>query len=188
MFRLTPWNPEIDLREFYLKSFRKGYINNSSQQTMIDCFRNERKKQIWILFYNEKPIGSVAAHSLDIFERESYRICARTCIFTDELPKLSLRTRKGITTHQNYTAQFFMPACIDWCPIDSDLYITSNDNDSGSQRLVNNIFCPALESTGVLNLIGNFEYRGTKQNFWKIDVKTFYEQLQTYGRWSFNIR
>lgn len=184
MLRLITWSPEIDLSEFYLKSSQKGFVNNSSRKAMVDCFKDERQKQTWILFFHEKIVGSVAAHSLDIFEKESYRICARTCILTENLPKLSLRTLTGIKTHQNYTAQFLMPVCIDWCPPSSDLYITSNDSEFGSQKLVNDLFCPALESTGVLIFSGTFEYRSVKQNFWKVNVEKFYQQLLYYGRWS----
>jgi hypothetical protein len=114
---------------------------------------------------------------------DAYRICARTCVLTDLLPRTSLRTITGIINHQNYTAQYLMPACIEWTPPWADLYITSTENAVGSQRLVNRIFCPALEATGVLEFAGKYVYRDTEQNFWRVNVNKFYQELDIYGRW-----
>ena len=186
MIEMIRWSEDLDLSDFYAKAASKGFGNNSSRKMLVDCFANERQKQTWMLYHNSKAVGSVAAHSLDVPELGSnaYRICARTCVFTDELPRMSLRTVTGITTHQNYTAQYLMPTCIDWCPTDSDLYITSTESEVGSQRLVNKIFCPALESTNVLKFAGSFTYRNTVQNFWLVNVDKFNEELSRYGRWT----
>lgn len=184
MYKMVPWSLDLDLTEFYAKAAAKGFENNSTQKMLVDCFNNEREKQIWILYYNDRAVGSVGCHSLDIFENTSYRICARTCVFTDELPITNLRTLKGIITHQNVTAQFLMPTCIEWAPTDADLYITSTESSVGSQRLVNDIFCPALARTGVLEFSGKKIYRSTEQSFWKLNVKKFYEELNRYPRWN----
>ena len=182
---MTPWSPDLDLTDFYAKAAAKGYDNNATQRMLVECFANERHSQTWLMYYGNRAVGSVAAHSLDVPELgpDAYRICARTCVLTDELPRMSLRTITGIIEHQNYTAQYLMPACIEWTPPWADLYITSTENAVGSQRLVNRIFCPALEATGVLEFAGNIVYRDTPQNFWRVNVDKFYEELNTYGRW-----
>lgn len=183
MYSITEWNQDLDLVSFYKKAKEQGFENNSSQKHMIDCFRNEREWNAWILFYKEKPVGSVAAHSLDVFDQPSYRICARTCILTSQLPKTSLRTLAGIVNHQNYTAQFLIPVCLEWCPLDADIYITSNQSSTGSQRLVHDIFCPTLEKTGVLSFKENRIYRGISQSFWKVNRSVFFDQLNSGPRW-----
>ena len=185
MIRMTPWSTDLDLTDFYSRAGAKGYANNATQKMLVDCFANERHKQTWLLYNGEQAVGSVAAHSLDLPElgEDAYRICARTCILTDLLPKQSLRTITGIINHQNYTAQYLMPACIEWTPPWADLYITSTENAVGSQRLVNRIFCPALEATGVLEFAGKHIYRNTEQSFWRVNVNKFYQELDTYGRW-----
>ncbi len=187
MYKIVPWSKDLDLTAFYQKADLKGYKNNSSEQMLIHSFNKEKKKQTWILYYNEKPVGSVASHSLDLFGDNSYRICARTCVFTDELPLNSLRTIKGITQHQNVTAQFLIPTCIDWAGKENDLYISSNESKEASQRLVHTIFCPALEKTGVLEHSGDHFYRGHVQSFWKLNVKKFFEDLDYYGRWNYYV-
>ena len=188
MYKLIPWSTDLDLADFYNKAKVKGFENNSSQQLLVDSFNNEAEKQVWILYYNDNPVGSVAAHSFDLMGSNCYRICARTCVFTDELPITHLRTvRKTIQQHQNITAQFFIPKCIDWAPDDANLYITSNESKTGSQRLVHEIFCPALEKTGILKYCGNKEYRGMNQSIWKLNVDNFYEDLKKYKRWSFDV-
>ena len=183
MIEMLPYSPEMDLESFYQKAASKGYKNNSNKKIMVDAFDSEREKQVWIMYNDDSPVGAVAAHSLDIISSTAFRICARTCVFTDELPKTSLRTVTGITTHQNYTAQYLMPACLDWIPEWGDAFITSNELEGGSQRLVHRIFCPALEKTGVLELWDRKMYRGTVQHFWKVNKEQFYEELDRFGRW-----
>lgn len=184
MIKMIPYSPDMDLGSFYEKAAAKGYKNNSNADIMINAFDNEKYKQVWIMYDDDSPVGSVAAHSLDIISPNAFRICARTCVFTDELERTSLRTVTGITTHQNYTAQYLIPTCLEWVPSWGDAFITSNELEGGSQRLVHRIFCPALEKTGVLELWDRKLYRGTVQHFWKVNQKQFYEELNHYGRWS----
>lgn len=187
MYKIIPWNESLDLTEFYSKALSKGFVNNSSQKMLVDCFNSEKEKQVWVLYFNNKPVGTVAAHSLNFLGENSYRICARTCVFSDELPLTSLRTLKGITTHQNVTAQFFIPVCIEWAGPTKDLYISSNQSTEASQRLVHTIFCPALEKTENLTYAGDYVYRGHVQSFWKLNVEKFYNDLNKYGRWKLNV-
>jgi len=65
MHKTIEWSQDLDLTEFYSEATHRGFINNSSQKTMIDCFRNEREWNAWILYKNNRAIGSVAAHSFD---------------------------------------------------------------------------------------------------------------------------
>jgi hypothetical protein len=184
MYKIVPWNKDLDLTEFYTTAAVKGFENNSSQQRMIDCFKNEQKHQVWILYYNDKAVGSVAAHSFDqVMGENSYRIATRTCVFTDMLPTNTLRTKNQIVTHQHVTAQFLIPACINWCPPDAKLYITSNENDAGTQRLVHRIFGPAMEESGQMKRIKEIEYRGTMQTVWQIFSDKFYAELEKHPRW-----
>ena len=84
MYKIVPWSKDLDLTEFYQQAESRGFKNNSSQQALVDCFNNEKEKQVWILYFNNQPVGSVAAHSFDdVMGPDSYRIAARTCVFTD---------------------------------------------------------------------------------------------------------
>jgi hypothetical protein len=104
-------------------------------------------------------------------------------VFTDLLPYHQLRALTyTIKQHQNITAQFFIPACIEWAK-DADLYISSHPSDVGTQRLVHKIYCPALVETGALERTCELEYRGHLQTFWKLNVDVFYEQLNQRPRW-----
>lgn len=183
MYKIVPWTETLDLSDFYRLAQAKGFVNNSSQQMLVDCFRKEREWQVWILYYNNVAVGSVAAHSFPEMGDDAYRIAARTCVFTDLLPTNSLRTKNQIVTHQHVTSQFLIPACIEWAPTDSRLYITSNENDAGTQRLVHRIFGPAMEATGQMKKIKNIFYRGTDQTVWKIFPDKFYEELNKHPRW-----
>lgn len=183
LYKIIPYNDDLDLTEFYTKAKLKGYENNSSKYWIKDCFNNERMSQTWILYYDGKPVGSVASHTFDEMGPNSFRIAARTCVLTDEIPTHSLRTRNQIITHQHVTAQFLIPACIEWAGKDNDLYITSNNLESGSQRLVHTIYFPSMEKSGQVVRVKDIEYRGTIQTVWKLNVDEFYTELNKYPRW-----
>jgi len=104
-------------------------------------------------------------------------------VFTELIPTNSLRTRNQIITHQHVTSQFLIPKCIEWAGSDSKLYITSNENQVGTQRLVHRIFGPAMEKTGQMTRIKEVEYRGTKQTVWQLHQDKFLKELEKYPRW-----
>jgi hypothetical protein len=173
----------MDISDFYAEAEKRGFKNNSTQAMLIDSLKKEKKWAVWILFYNNKAVGSVAAHSFDEMGRNSYRIAARTCAFTDLLPYNALRTRNQIVTHQHVTSQFLIPTCIDWVPEGSNLYITSNENDVGSQKLVHRIFAPSMCSTGQMKFVKNLFYRGSYQTVWQLFPDIFLQELKKYPRW-----
>jgi len=187
MFNLIAWDKNLDLSEFYAEASRRGFINNISKEKLVDCFSNEREKQIWILYYKNDAIGSVAAHSFDdVMGPNSYRIAARTCVFTDKIDGSygsALRTKKVITDNQNPTAQFLIPKCIEWAPKNSKLYITSNESEIGTQRKVHNIFAPLMEKEGMMRRVKTVFYRGHEQTVWELFPDKFYEVLNKYPRW-----
>lgn len=186
MFRIEKWSDKLELTEFYKTAAAKGFENNSTQHRLVNCFDNEREKQVWILYYNDVAIGSVAAHSFDEMGVNSYRIAARTCVFTDHIGGAygnALRTISVITKQQNPTAQFLIPACIEWAPINAKLYITSNENLIGTQKRVHNIFGPAMERIGVMERVTNMLYRGSIQTVWRVNPTKFNQELSRYPRW-----
>jgi hypothetical protein len=185
MYKVVPWTSNLDLTNFYATALARGFENNASQKMLVDCFNNEREKQVWILYYNNVAVGSVAAHSFDdVMGEDSYRIAARTCVFSDMLPHRSLRTRNEIVTHQHVTSQFLIPACISWTPPWANLYITSNENDAGTQKLVHKIFAPAMEKSGQMKRVKDVDYRGTSQTVWQLFPDRFLDELNKYPRWN----
>ena len=187
MYQVVQWHKNLDLSDFYKEAQKRGFTNNSNQAAMIDCFSKEKQWAVWILYYNEIAVGSVAAHSFDdVMGENTYRIAARTCVFTDKLPLNTLRTKNQIITHQHVTSQFLIPTCLDWVPRGSKVFITSNEKLVGTQRLVNKIFCPAMEQSGQMKKIKNIFYRGTEQNIWELFPDKFYEELNRHGRWKFD--
>lgn len=187
MFKVIPWSENLNLDSFYVEAKKRGFENNAGQQMLVDSFRNEREKQVWILYYNDRAIGSVAAHSFDdVMGENSFRIAARTCVFTDMIDGVygaALRTKSVITKNQNPTAQFLIPVCIDWAPKNSRLFITSNESRIGTQKRVHSIFGPLMEKEGMMKKIKDIEYRGHLQTVWELFPDKFYEVLNRYPRW-----
>jgi hypothetical protein len=183
-FELKHWQKGMDLSFFYEEAAKRGFENNASEKMLIGSISKEPRWAVWILFYDEKPVGSVAAHSLSMFGPNAYRICARTCVLTDQLPIRTMRSLgHTVKKHQNITGQFFIPQCIAWAGEGADLYISTNSSPVASQEQVHRIYCPALESTGALSNSGEHFYRGHNQTFWKLNVKTYLEQLHSLPRW-----
>ena len=186
IYKLVEWNENLDLTEFYAEAEKRGHINNTSQKVMIDCFRNEQRSQVWILYKNDQAIGSVAAHTFPEMGDNSYRILARTCVLDGVIPNSGHGLGTGrwyIQQHQNFTCQFYIPKMIEWCGIDSNMYATSNQLASGSQRKVHNIYFPLLEKQGEFIRTKEMYYRGTEQTIWKLNPITFLENLERYVRW-----
>lgn len=184
MYQIIPWTSDLDLNSFYKEARNRGFENNSSEDKMINCFKNEREFKAWILYKDNVPVGSVAAHSLDILGTNSYRICVRTCNLTETRPINGLLTlNRMMAQHQHVTPQFFIPANIEFCGRDSNMYISSNNSPVASQRLVHNLYCPTMEKLGILAKTCEIEYRGHLQTFWKLNVDNFYESLNKYPRW-----
>lgn len=184
MYKMIPWSSDLDLKEFYLNCAERGFYNNSSERILVDSFRSEKKWQVWILYYNNEAIGSVAAHSFDdVMGPNTFRVATRTCAFTDKLPRVCLRTIETLIEHQHVTAQFLIPTCLEWLPKKARAFITSNENEEGTQRLVHRIYCPTLEKTGQMKRIKNVHYRGTDQTVWEIFPDKFFEELNKYPRW-----
>lgn len=183
MYKIIPWTPELDLTEFYARAEARGFANNSTQKMLVDSLAKEKEWCVWILYYNDKAIGSVGAHSFSEMGENAYRIAVRTCVFSYELPLTTLRTRNQIVTHQHVTSQFLIPVCIDWCPPGASMYVTSNENEAGTQRLVHKIFGPVMEDAGQMRRVKDMFYRGTTQTVWQIFPDKFYEALNKNSRW-----
>lgn len=183
MFEIKKWSADLDLTDFYNTANAKGFLNNSSQQMLVDSLAKEKEWCVWILYYNDKAVGSVAAHSFPEIGDTAYRIAARTCVFSDMLPMNTLRTRNQIITHQHVTSQFLIPVCIEWAAKGSRLYITSNESNVGTQRLVHRIFAPAMEASGQMKKVKKMMYRGTEQYVWELFPDKFIEELERNVRW-----
>ena len=42
MYKLINYSDDLDLNSFYANALKRGFVNNSSKKTMIDCFANEK--------------------------------------------------------------------------------------------------------------------------------------------------
>lgn len=187
LYEMKEWSEHLDLEDFYSEAERRGHVNNLSQKVMVDCFRNEDKAQVWILYKDNKPIGSVAAHSFPEMGPNAYRILTRTCVLDGVIPNNGKGLGTGrwyIQQHQNITCQYFVPKMIEWCGEGSEMYATSNELDGGSQKKVHAIYFPLLEKQGEWSRGPKIEYRGCVQQVWKLNPNTFLGNLSKYGKWN----
>lgn len=184
-FEIKKWDSSLDLSEFYAKASKRGFVNNSNQKSMIDCFKNEKEWGAWILYQNSSPIGTVAAHSFDdVMGENTFRILARTCILEGVRSKGLMVAKTAIQQHQNMTNQFLLPTCLEWVNNRGRVFATSNYNNEASQRLVHCYYFPILEKMGLVKkCLENIVYRYTTQTVWEIYPDKFLEDLSRYPRW-----
>ena len=185
MYKTVEWHEGLDLTNFYNEASRRGFVNNSSQKAMIDCFRNEREWNAWILYNNDRAVGSVAAHSFDDVMPGGYRILTRVCTFAEERKGAGLITPKRLVAeHQNLTDQFLLPQCIEWVAGRGRMFATSNASKEASQRLVHSYYFPTLAKLGIVSKIKDVHYRHTNQTVWEIHPDKFYANLERFERWT----
>jgi len=184
MFTIKEYNDSLDLSQYYQLAHDRGFYNNDSKEKLINTWQHMDRWQVWLLYYNDQIVGSIAAHSLEELGilGDAYRIAARTCTFDDLTgQRKTLRTANTIIAkHQNLTAQLLLPLCIDWAGRDKDLYISSNENDTGTQKYVHKLYCPGLRKINILENPIELEYRGAIQSFWKMNVSEFYQQMEIH--------
>jgi len=184
MYTIQEYNENIDLSSYYKLAHDRGFYNNDCKEKLIDTWVHMNRWKVWFLYFNDQIIGSIAAHSLEELGilGDAYRIAARTCTFDDLTgQRNTLRTANTIIAkHQNLTAQMLLPLCIEWAGKDKNLYISSNENDTGTQKYVHRLYCPGLQKIGILEKPIELEYRGAIQSFWKMNVDEFYQQMESY--------
>ena len=184
MHKMVEWNKDLDLANFYSEAGKRGFVNNASQKVMIDCFHNEREWNAWILYNDDKAIGSVAAHSFDDVMPGGYRILTRVCTFAEERKDKGLITPKRLVAqHQNLTDQFMLPQCIEWVSGRGRMFATSNASKEASQRLVHSYYFPTLAKLGIVEKIKDVHYRHTDQTVWEIHPDAFFTNLERFERW-----
>ena len=184
MYRIQEYNQTLDLDDFYRLAHDRKFYNNDSKEKVVDTWKHMDRWQVWFLYFDDQIVGSIAAHSLEELGvlGDAYRIAARTCTFDDlTQQRTSLRTANTIIAkHLNLTAQFLLPLCIEWAGKDKDLYISSNENDTGTQKYVHRLYCPGLRKIGILEDPVDLEYRRAIQSFWRLNVGEFYNQMENY--------
>lgn len=183
MYKLIPYSDSLDLQEFYATAKERGFVNNADKHMLVETIAKEDEWQVWMLLYNNKIVGSTAAHSFPEMGPNSYRIAVRTCAFTDMMHITHARTRQGLIEHKHVSPQYFMTAGIDYFGKENNFFITSNGNAAGTQRRVHRTWAPLLQREGTLSKECDLHYRGTDQTVWRVNVEKFYADLDKYGRW-----
>lgn len=188
MYQIKEYQKGMDLSIFYQMCLARGFMNNSSPKQLIDTFRQQKFFKLWILFYDDLPVGSTVAHDFDdVMGENSYRICARTCVLSDMIPIKHVRTKGGITNHQNICSQIFIPVILEALPEGSRCYITSSDKEGASMKQVNGIWTKLLSKQGVLEKVKEVFYRGANQNVWFLDREQFFKHLKRHYQWEYRL-
>ena len=182
-YKLEIYDNSQDLTDFFEGAEKRGFYNNSSKEMLIDYIAKYEDSTLFLLSYKNKIIGTSVSHSLKglgILGKNAYRIAARTCLLPhDNITRIY--THNQIKTHQGPAPQMLIPVCIEHIGKDKPMYISSNENETGSQQSVHRLYCPLMRKIGILEDPIELEYKGTFQYFWRVNVEEYYKQLEQYG-------
>jgi hypothetical protein len=182
LYKLEKYTDQ-DLTQFYKGAAERGFYNNSSKEMLIDYITKYEDSTLFLLYYKDKIIGTSVSHSLKelgILGKNAYRIAARTCLLPhDNITRIY--THNQIKTHQGPAPQMLIPVCIEHTGKDRTMYISSNENEIGSQQTVHRLYCPLMRKVGILDDPVELEYKGAFQYFWRVNVSEYYKQLEQYG-------
>lgn len=190
MWKIETYNGTQDLNFFFEEAEKKKFYNNSSKKMLLDSLEKEDDSKLFLLYNNNRIIGTTACHKLnglEILGANAYRIAARICVLSNliEGPRNhnTLRNLRGAPKpHDHPSAQFLIPACIEYCGRNNPLYISTHASSVGKQAAVHRYWAPEWRRQGFLQDPIELEYRGTFQSFWKFKVDDYYKEM-TDERW-----
>ena len=187
MFSIKEFSEDLDLTKFYKTAEERGYYNNCNQTVLHDNMKHLNDYKTYLLYWSKTVVGSVCLHSLEelnILGDNAYRIGVRTCMLSHLIdgPKALLVQNYRRAPMNHYTSQFLLPMCIKYCGADKPLYISTNDNEAGSQLKVHRTWATIMNKLGYLDDPIELDYRNNFQNFWKLNTE-FYLQNWKNNLW-----
>lgn len=185
MFSVKEFSEQLDLTEFYKTAKERGYYNNCNQTVLHDNMKHLNDYKTFLLYYEETVVGSVCLHSLEelnILGDNAYRVGARTCLFPDLIGgtrKFSMQNYNN-NPFSHYSTQLLFPMCIKYCGIDTPMYVSTNENEVGTQIKVHRIWAKVMHRLGYLIDPVELDYRNNFQTFWKINTQKWIDDLRTH--------
>lgn len=178
--RIAGWQINVDLTDYYKRAKEKGFVNNASREMLIDCFDNESQMHLFLLYEDDTIIGTQVLHTFPEMGPNCWRV-GRTSLLVPPLGK----GKSIITKFQNHTDQFLHPAVIKFVSErKGELYSTTNMNPEAKQNQSHLIYFPLLEKMGVVDKVGDMEYRYTNQTVWKFNFNRFWELYNLFPKWN----
>jgi len=185
-WKIELYNGSQDLDTFFAEAHKKGFYNNNSIDILLNSISNIEETKLWLLYYKNQVVGTNVAHSLKelgILGKNAWRIASRTCVLTHKIDnwKIGVKNYSDLVWN-NPTAQFLIPACIDYVGKKNPMYISTHNGDVGKQNAVHRVWTKAQVEAGILKNPLELEYRGSIQTFWQVDVDVF-KKIINQHRW-----
>ena len=180
MFRLVEFDESLNLSDFYKECDEKGYTNNNSQKRIWDRFKKYKKHNTWIFYRDFTPMGSVVAHSFDEYKKDSFRVLVCTCVLEKHTKYNFIGQASQFKKHQHFTAQFYIPKMIEWCGINSNMFITTHPSETGKTKKVHNFAMRVWSNMGLVEKTEDIQYRGVNQTVCKLNAEEWLKQLKEH--------
>jgi len=115
MFTVIPYSTDLDLSKFYRGAHEQGYFKHTSPD--IFDYSRELRAQAWVVYQDNNPIASFAAHTMiprpEFRGMIAYMIWNSMCVLKYDAIK-QYSPRQFYNQHQNFHSQIVSPTCINW--------------------------------------------------------------------------
>ena len=158
---------------FFLKSFFKGYTNNSSEKLLkLNC--DMLSPVFWIA---ENENGIFAISGVHKINKEDIRLAFRSCII--DAPFVF---EKSYSNHNwwrsSFVANFLLPLQIKQFKKAKNFYITTNAYTRNPKLKFTNTAVKLLSKSGMVSKAYETVYFNCTQNFWKVYHSKFLFLIQ----------
>jgi len=173
MYTVKEYHPKMDLNQFYEEARKRNYHNNDSYESMIKPFEDLPDTKIFILYYNNRVVGTSISHPF----LNGYRIFTRLCVFIDMTHFQGCWTPQIFKRHQHVTPQIFFR---EHSKLKGPLYFTTHSENTGKMTSMHRSVTKWLEECEIINWWGDINYRGCVQSVWKVNTQKWLNDMNKY--------
>ena len=189
MFNIIQYSDQLDLSEFYQNARDQGFFRHADPS--VFDYDRELRAQAWIIYKDNKPIGSFAAHTAfprpEFKGQLAYMIWNSMCILQHE-PIGKFGPRAFHYGHQNIMSQIVSPVCIKWVyeqegTDDINMYSAFIENRPPPYNKVADKFHHRYRQSGYVQFYQTSQIGADTVQWWSVDHKLFMRDHEASQKW-----
>jgi len=189
MFTVIPYSASLDLSEFYQNAREQGFYRHTDPS--VFDYDRELRAQVWIIYKDNRPIGSFAAHTAfprpEFKGQIAYMIWNSMCIL-DHTPIGVFGPKTFHYGHQNIMSQIVSPVCIRWVyeqegTEDINMYSAFIENRPPPYNKVANKFHQRYQKSGYVTAYKTSVIGADTVQWWTVNHKLFMKDSDRAEKW-----
>lgn len=194
MFKIIPYSKDLDLTKFYQQAKEQGYYRHTDPS--VFNYDRELRSQAWIVYQEDNPIASFAAHTL-IPRQEfrgtiAYMIWNSMCVLKYQ-PIKTFGPSEFYDQHQNFHSQIVSPTCIKWVydqegTTDVDMFSSHTKNRKPPYNKIANKMRKYWVKEGLVEVWKETEVNDTPVEWIRVNHKAIMEKYESVPKWPITYR